>query len=154
MSFKLDKETNLTIKRGQKETANFLMADSQMYQKGNGVRAKLDSTTDVETFITALEPFIDGIITRYSGPMGRVVDDAKVRTADSTLNDAGARVFTVVATESGGGIHKCNIYIPNILNNKVSDAAGVIKALDYEKIKSDDTVVALTVTGVEVKTVV
>lgn len=54
MSFKLRNVSTLTARRGDSAGKIIVLADSQMYTKGNGIYIALDAAADVETFIAGI----------------------------------------------------------------------------------------------------
>lgn len=144
MAFKQRKSTTLTVRRGDSAGKVIVLADSQMYQKGNGIYIALTSTGDVETLISGIVGEMDGVINKYNSPAGTYIDEDLVIPKD-THGDSTVKVFTVSFTDTN---EKCNIVIPNInLTGNVATIAALLKTQSF-KSKLD---AALTVAKVDVK---
>jgi hypothetical protein len=135
----------LNIRRGQRDFQSLRVYDSPFMGKTNGIYADLSTSTDVEGLISTLSPNIDGVVTSYSGVMGRYYDDSPVIPSD-TVGDAKGRTYVVTFSDS---TDKATIYVPNVLLTKVEDVGLALKSLTWK----DSSGTTLTVQGVEVKTV-
>ena len=144
MSFKLRNVSTLTARRGDSQGKIIVLADSQMYTKGNGIYMALSTASDVETFISGIASEMDGVINKYNSPVGTYIDEDMVIPNDTT-GDSVTKVFNVSFTDSDD---KCNIVIPNVkaLGN-VATIAALIKGQSFK----DKLETALTVEKVEVK---
>jgi len=144
MSFKQRKSTTLTVRRGDSAGKIVVLADSQMYQKGNGIYIALATASDVETFVSGIVGEMDGVINKYNSPVGTYIDEDMVIPQD-THGDSAVKVFTVSFSDT---TDKCNIVIPNI---KVTGSVATIAALLKTQTFKDKLDASLTIAKVDVK---
>lgn len=144
MSFKQRKSTTLTVRRGDSAGKVVVLADSQMYQRGNGIYIDLPTGSDVETVIGGIVGEMDGVINKYNCPAGTYIDEDMVIPQD-THGDSAVKVFTVSFSDSKD---KCNIVIPNV--KATGNVATIAALLKTQKFK-DATDTALTIEKIDVK---
>ncbi|WP_028855887.1 hypothetical protein [Psychrilyobacter atlanticus] len=144
MSFKQRKSTTLTVRRGDSAGKVVVLADSQMYQRGNGIYIDLPTGSDVETVISGIVGELDGVINKYNSPAGTYIDEDMVIPQD-THGDSAVKVFTVSFSDSKD---KCNIVIPNV--KATGNVATIAALLKTQKFK-DAADTALTIAKVDVK---
>jgi hypothetical protein len=129
------------IKRGQ-GSKNYIYAYDRPYNgKPNGIHIALETKTDADAFVTALEPLLDGVINSMTGKFGRWYDAAKVIPND-TVGDSSPKLWTVTFSDSND---VAKIYMPNCLMTKLQDIKAFLIAQSYK----DASGTALTVLNAE-----